>query len=76
MTLTKVDSSMLDAVGYDEKTQELEAVFASGKVYRYEGVPKEVYEELLASDSKGSFMHNAIIDCYAYYPVRTKRRRY
>ncbi|WP_394794972.1 KTSC domain-containing protein [Armatimonas sp.] len=76
MTLVTVDSSMLDAVGYDEEAQELEAVFASGKVYRYEGVPKEVYEELLASDSKGSFMHSAVIDCYPDYPVRTRRRRY
>ncbi|WP_395094270.1 KTSC domain-containing protein [Armatimonas sp.] len=76
MTHTKVDSSMLDAVGYDEKTQELEAVFTSGKVYRYSGVPKEVYEELLASDSKGSFMRSAIIDCYPDYQVKPKRRRY
>nr|WP_309694535.1 KTSC domain-containing protein [Armatimonas sp.] len=76
MTLVTVDSSMLHAVGYDEEAKELEAVFASGKVYRYEGVPKEVYEELLASDSKGSFMRNAIIDCYPDYPVRTKRGRY
>jgi hypothetical protein len=76
MNLVTVDSSMLDAVGYDEKTQELEAVFVSGNVYRYEGVPKEVYEQLLASDSKGSFMHRVIIDCYAYYPVSTKRRRH
>jgi hypothetical protein len=76
VTHTKVDSSMLDAVGYDEETQELEAVFTSGRVYRYSGVPKEVYKKLLTSDSKGSFMHSAIIDCYPDYQVKSKRRRY
>ena len=67
---------MLHAVGYDEETQELEAVFNSGKIYRYCGVPKEVFEELLASDSKGSYMRSCIIDCYEDYQVRSRGSRY
>ena len=73
MTLTTVDSSMLHAVGYDEETQELEAIFHTGKIYRYRGVPKEVFEQLLASDSKGSYMRSLIIDCYPDYQVKGRR---
>ena len=76
MTLTTVDSSMLHAVGYDEEAQELEVIFTSGKIYRYRDVPKEIYEQLLASKSKGSFMHGEIFECYEDYQVRPQRGRY
>src|SRR6266498_24022 len=52
MNLIKVDSSMIYAVGYDEEAQILEVVFKRTGVYRYRNVPKNVYEGLLASDSK------------------------
>jgi hypothetical protein len=65
-----VDSSMLTAVGYDESTKELEAVFRSGAVWRYRGVSKKVYRELLAASSKGSYMRSCIIGMYSDYQVR------
>jgi hypothetical protein len=68
--LVQVDSSMLIAIGYDEVTKELEAVFHSGAVWRYRGVPKKVYRELLAADSKGSYMRSQIIGVYSDYQVR------
>ena len=64
MNLIKVDSSMIYAVGYDEKTQILEVVFKRTGVYRYRDVPKDVYEQLMESDSKGSYMRDLIIDMY------------
>jgi TFIIF-interacting CTD phosphatase-like protein len=64
MNLIKVDSSMIYAVGYDEEAQILEVVFKRTGVYRYSNVPKNVYEELMASDSKGSYMRDMIIDMY------------
>jgi hypothetical protein len=64
MDLIKVDSSMIYAVGYDEEQQILEVVFKRTGVYRYRGVPKEVFEQLMASDSKGSYMRDMIIDLY------------
>jgi hypothetical protein len=70
--LTPVQSSMLLAVGYDEAAEELEAVFASGAVWRYRGVPKKVFRDLLASDSKGSFMRSMVIDVYPDYQVRRR----
>ena len=70
MNLIKVDSSMIYAVGYDEEAQILEVVFKRTGVYRYHNVPKDVYEGLLASDSKGSYMRNMIIDMYPAEQLR------
>lgn len=64
MDLIKVDSRMIYAVGYDEKTQILEVVFKRTGVYRYRDVPKDVYEQLMEADSKGSYMRDMIIDMY------------
>jgi hypothetical protein len=64
MNLVKIDSSMIYAVGYDEQAEILEVVFKRTGVYRYRNVPKEVYQELMAADSKGSYMRDTIIDVY------------
>ncbi|MFK5976638.1 MAG: KTSC domain-containing protein [Sulfurovum sp.] len=68
-TLTKVASSMVYALGYDVETKDLEVVFNTGKIWIYEDVANDVYEDLLNSDSVGSFMRDAIIGCYNEYPV-------
>ncbi len=68
-TLTKVNSSMLYAVGYDKDKQILEVVFVKGSIWAYEDVPIDVYEDLLSSNSIGSFMINCIIDCYNDYQI-------
>ena len=70
MELIKVDSSMIYAFGYDEQQQVLEVVFKRNGVYRYRNVPKEVYEQLLNSSSKGSYMRDLIIDMYPTERVR------
>lgn len=69
MKLQSVESSMIQSVGYDEETEILQVVFNSGKAYQYHGVPKAVYDGLMAADSKGRYMNQAIIDCYPYQPV-------
>lgn len=73
MELVKVDSSMIYAVGYDPKAKELEVVFNTGGIYRYQGVPRKVYKELLAAESKGRYMRAHIIDVYPYYQVSHRR---
>ena len=70
MELIKVDSSMIYAFGYDEQQQVLEVVFKRTGVYRYLNVPKEVYQQLLDADSKGSYMRDLIIDMYPTERVR------
>ena len=77
MNLVTVDSSMLYAVGYDPDTQELVAVFNSGRTWWYEGVPAEVYQQLMSSDSIGGYMRDFIIDMYpdhSSYPYRRMKR--
>jgi len=73
--LIPVESSMIQAVGYDAKTRTLEVLFNSGRLYGYEGVPPEVYEELMASDSKGGYMRSEIIDMYPEFSISRRRRR-
>ena len=55
-----VDSSMANAVGYDEENQVLQIEFASGAIYQYAGVEPEVWEELHDTDSIGKY-YNAEI---------------
>ena len=73
--LVPVESSMIQAVGYDLKTCILEVIFNSGQTYCYEGVPPEVHQELMAADSKGRYMRAAIIGVYPDSPVSRRRRR-
>ncbi|HBY87306.1 MAG TPA: KTSC domain-containing protein [Colwellia sp.] len=61
-----VDSSNLVSVGYDEGTLEVE--FNSG-IYCYYDVPEYIYEELMASDSKGSYLHQNVKSSYSYEQV-------
>ena len=68
--LTPVESSMISTVGYDAATKELIAVFNSGATWRYRNVPKRVYQELLRSGSKGSYMRSCVIGEYSDYQVR------
>ena len=67
MERQEVDSSNIDAVGYDETTQTLEIEFRNG-VYQYEDVPEDVpedvYEGLMGADSIGGFFHECIRDVY------------
>ncbi len=53
---------MLEAVGDRETTSPLEVVLNSDKTYGYFEVPQTVYWELMASDSKASYMLSDVID--------------
>lgn len=70
LKLTAVDSSMILAAGYDGPKRELEVLFRAGGIWRYRNVPRKVFNELMASGSKGAYMHDFIIDRYPYYRMR------
>ncbi|NJL62591.1 MAG: KTSC domain-containing protein [Methylacidiphilales bacterium] len=74
MELQQVESSMVQAVGYDEGLKTLEVVFSNGKTYKYFQVPQEIYEQLLVAESKGSYMRDAVIDCYQYRKIRKRSK--
>lgn len=67
-----VDSSMVLAVGYDAAAKESEAVFSSGAVWRYCDVPRKVYRDLLAADSKGNYMQTHVLGVYPEYRLRRR----
>ena len=72
--LVRVDSSMIQAVGYDTDSRVLEVLFNSGETYYYEGVPPKVHQGLMDADSKGQYMRAHIIDVYPD-SKRPRRRR-
>jgi hypothetical protein len=47
----------------------LEAEFRNGRVYRYAGVPVELFLSFLVSRSKGRFFNIAVRDFYPYREV-------
>jgi hypothetical protein len=69
MERNPVSSGSLNSVGYDPETQVLEIEFQSGEVYQYTGVPREVYAELMHSDSHGRFFLENIRDVYPYIRI-------
>jgi hypothetical protein len=68
ITFTPVESSNIISIGYDETTSSMFVKYTSG-TYRYDGVEKSVYENLLTSTSKGRFMNENIKGKYTYSRV-------
>lgn len=64
-----VESSSLQSVGYDVTNQVLEIQFRTGRVYRYFGVPPDVYSSLMQASSLGAFFNASIRDQYAFERV-------
>jgi hypothetical protein len=70
-----VRSMTLRSIGYDPATRTLEAEFRSGRIYRYAGVPLELYLSFLVSRSKGRFFNVAVRDFYPYREVEAELAR-
>lgn len=64
---------MVYAIGYESETRTLDVVFLSGGIYRYHNVPEEVFQGLLAAESKGRYMWARVIDVYPFERVRRRR---
>jgi hypothetical protein len=59
-----VSSSSLRSIGYDAGTGTLEVEFTSGSVYRYAGVPRDVWVGIRRSASKGKYFQEVVRDRY------------
>ena len=71
-----VESRALAAVGYSRRLRALEVEFRrGGTTYRYLNVPRSVYEQLLAADSKAGFYNRHIRGKYRSVYVRPRRKR-
>lgn len=64
MILTKVESSNIESVGWENNT--LYVKYLSGGYYAYQNVPKEVYDNFCAAESKGRFMNAEVKNKYNY----------
>ena len=61
-----IRSSNIASVGYDSPSLTLQVEFRDGALYEYDGVPRRVYDDLLASPSAGSYFHRAVKGAYRY----------
>ena len=64
-----VSSSTIRSIGYDGSSSTLELEFHHGGIYQYYGVPESVYRELMAADSKGSYLAEGIKGRYRFRRV-------
>lgn len=71
MERTPLASRAVISAGYDAQTQTLELEFATGRIYRFDGVPPGTYQWLLRAPSKGGFVSRMIND---HYPAREVTR--
>jgi hypothetical protein len=62
--LKKIDSSNIEAFGFDQMTSTLFVQFKGGKIYSYGGVESRVYDDFMAAPSKGSFFKTNISGKY------------
>jgi hypothetical protein len=69
MLRSRVESSTIAMVGYDEEQQILEITFRDGRVYHYLEVPPERALSLLRAESKGRFLNSDIKPEFGYRAV-------
>lgn len=55
-----IESSNIEGAGYNNKTKQLWVAFKGNKVYRYDLVPRGLFEELLQAESKGKYLNEHI----------------
>lgn len=61
-----VDSSNIEAIGYDDAAEELHVQFLNSGYYVYSGVPRYKYDELMNAPSKGSYLNREIKGVYPF----------
>jgi len=62
-----VDSSTVEAIGYDSTARELHVRFTqSGETYVYYEVEEWVFEDFKRADSKGTFLNTNIKGRYSF----------
>lgn len=65
MEMVQVRSSAIRAVGYDHSIRRMRITFEQGHTYDFCEVPPDVYEALMAAQSKGIYYNKYIKDRYS-----------
>ena len=61
-----VSSSAISEIRYDPDIQALEIQYSNGGVYQYQGVPQDVFDQLMNASSKGTFINQQIKNSYVF----------
>jgi hypothetical protein len=69
MKLQNVTSSVLKAVGYDNKTKTVQTELLNNSLYEYYGVPKSEFENFMNAPSLGEY-YNKFIKKHDYSKLR------
>jgi hypothetical protein len=69
MERTSLESSSVASAGYDDATGVLEIEFKSGRIYQFEAVPRGVFDWLLRTPNKGSYVARMINNRYPFRDV-------
>ena len=69
MEMINVESSNIEAVGYDEDSSTLQVEFKNGGTYQYFDVPEQFFEGLRDADSVGRYLASVIKGSYRYSKV-------
>ena len=67
--LIEVESSNVQAIGYDAHTKCLFVQFKKSGLYQYENVPEAVYHSFLAAPSKGQFVWQRLRGHYSHTKI-------
>jgi hypothetical protein len=62
-------SSVIADIFYDAVSATLRITYVSGKIYDYHNVPKAIYDEMKAANSKGTFLNRFIKGKYPFKKV-------
>lgn len=76
ITMQAVESSQIEAVGYDAPTRTLAIRFRGGALYHYDGCEAETFEALRGAESVGSYFYKHIkpnADKYPYRKIAARR---
>ena len=66
-----LSSTSIATAAYDPSTCTLDIRFHTGRHYRYFAVPAQIYQELLAADSKGRYFNQHIrAASFPYHRIR------
>jgi len=69
MERVPLESTAVRSAGYDAASSTLELEFNSGRIYQFENVPISVYQWLLRTPNKGSYVARMINPRYAYRDI-------
>lgn len=82
MEMKEVVSSNIHSVGFElgesavgePKVGTLQVKFTQGGLYRYYAVPQEVYEGMMASESKGKYLNANVSKKFKYERVTEQQK--